>query len=66
MTRHAPSTDNPEAAALIRVAQDKCEGCRTVWRLKGQHHVNGAWTMLCKAQATRQVLREIAARNRFK
>jgi hypothetical protein len=62
----APMTSNPEAMALIRTAESKCEGCRTAWRLKGQHHVNGAWTMLCRAQAERSALRVIAASRRIR
>jgi hypothetical protein len=64
-TRSAPFTTNPEAAALIRQAQDRCAGCRHWWRLKGWHH-GGPDKLECTAKEQRQALREIAARGRGK
>jgi hypothetical protein len=65
MTRSntAPQTSNLEAAALIRAAQLKCEGCRKAWRLDGWRHRKPA-AIECQAKDERQKLRDIAAASR--
>lgn len=58
-----PSTRNPEAAALIDLAQQKCEGCRTAWRLKdGKHYgvFRAAGGKACTAPTERQALAALA------
>lgn len=60
-----PVTSNSEARALIELAQSKCTGCRTVWRLKTGTFVHGM-DYDCTAQTERQELRDIAAKARKK
>lgn len=54
-----PFTTNAEAAALIRVAADRCGGCRVSWRLHGWRH-GQPLPIECTAKAERQALRDIA------
>lgn len=65
-TRTARTTSNPEASALIRQAESKCQGCRTDWRLRPTDETKQTYVhrgnVACTAPQERQRLREIAGR----
>lgn len=64
--RQPASTSNPEAAALIRLAQSKCAGCAQSWRLDLRR--NSGFThsgnIACTAPEERIQLRDLARKAR--
>jgi hypothetical protein len=62
----ALKTSNSEAQALIRRAQDRCEGCRLSWRIRRNWKHGEPMPIECTAKTERQALRDIAARNKGK
>lgn len=52
-------SNQPEIDALKAIAQDKCEGCRLSWRLRGWQHSEPS-PGECSAKAERQAIRDIS------
>lgn len=50
-------------AGLVAAAKDRCEGCRTSWRLKGWRHAEPL-PIECQAKEIRRQLRNIEAHER--
>jgi len=56
-----PNPETPEIAALIARAQELCEGCRTIWRIR-HNWTNNKSSIVCTAQSVRIALRVVANR----